>query len=740
MRQILQSVRDGETLICDVPCPQVGRGRLLIRTRMSLISAGTERMLIEFGKAGWIDKARQQPDKVLQVLDKVKTDGLLPTLDAVRAKLGQPIPLGYCNVGQVLEVGSGVDGFEPGDRVLSNGHHAEIVAVPRNLCARIPDDVSDESAAFGVVSAIGLQGIRLALPTLGEAFVVSGLGLIGLLSVQLLRAHGCRVLGLDYNEQRLAQAVEFGAETFDLSKGTPQAAAESFSRGRGVDGVLITAATQSDEPVHQAAQMCRKRGRLVLVGVAGLKLSRADFYEKELSFQVSCSYGPGRYEPAYEEQGHDYPPGFVRWTEQRNFEAVLDMMADQRVTPDPLITHRFSLDEATDAYSLISGNEPSLGVLLTYPTVDETSDDHLRRHSVAQTDPVGRNKTPAGPSSPGARPQVAFIGAGNFASQVLIPAFADHGDLVQIASRSGLSSAIAGRRFRFQQVTSDTSAPFDAPDVNTVVIATRHDSHADLVCRGLEAGKHVFVEKPLAMTGDQLERVLQAAERSSSLLMVGFNRRFAPHVQQMHKLLQGVREAKAFIMTVNAGAIPPDHWTHDPEIGGGRIIGEGCHFVDLLRFLCGSPITTVQATQFGREASDATHDDRVSFTLGFADGSIGTVNYLANGHKAVAKERLEVFCGGRILQLDNFRKLRGIGWPGFTQDEPLASRTKADTQRGVAEFCTGDPYRADSRAQFRSRSLIEVSRVNDRCRPKRRALVTQCAIDSSENPSADSSR
>ena len=705
MRQILQSVRDGETLICDVPCPQVGQGRVLIRTQTSLISAGTERMLVEFGKAGWIDKARQQPDKVRQVLDKVKTDGLLPTLDAVRAKLDQPIPLGYCNVGRVLEVGAGVDGFEPGDRVLSNGHHAEVVAVPQNLCARIPDDVSDASAAFGVVAAIGLQGIRLAQPTLGEAFVVSGLGLIGLLTVQLLRAHGCRVLGLDFNEQRLAQAAEFGAETFDLSTGSPLPVAESFSRGRGVDGVLITAATQSDEPVRQAAQMCRKRGRIVLVGVAGLKLSRADFYEKELSFQVSCSYGPGRYDPAYEEQGHDYPPGFVRWTEQRNFEAVLDMMASGRVTPDPLISHRFSLDNATDAYALISGSSPSLGVLLNYPSIGESSDEQLRRNSVTSTGEHSGSRP--GPTGTATRPQVAFLGAGNFASQVLIPAFAAHADLLQIASRSGLSSAVAGRKFRIPEVTSDTSAPFENGRVDTVVVATRHDSHADLVCRGLESGKHVFAEKPLAVNHDQLDRVLSAAETSSSTLMVGFNRRFAPHVQRMRRLLDEATEAKAFVMTVNAGAIPPDHWTHDPEIGGGRIIGEACHFIDLLRFLCGSPVTTAQAVQFGRDASDATLDDRATMTLGFADGSIGTVHYLANGHKALAKERLEVFCGGRVLQLDNFRKLRGIGWPGFTKMN-LWKQDKGHAA-GVAAFCRAVSTGAPSPIPLGE--LAEVSRV-----------------------------
>ncbi|MGD9854122.1 MAG: bi-domain-containing oxidoreductase [Planctomycetaceae bacterium] len=659
MRQILQSVKDGETLLCDVPCPQVGRGQVLIRTHTTLISAGTERMLVEFGKAGWIDKARQQPDKVRQVLDKVKTDGLLPTLEAVKNKLDQPVPLGYSNVGTVLKVGVGVHGFEPGDRVLSNGAHAEIVCIPQNLCARVPEGVSDESAAFGVVAAIGLQGIRLAQPTLGEAFVVSGLGLIGLLTVQLLRSHGCRVLGLDFNPQRLAQAADFGAEVFNLAHGDPVPAATAFSRGRGVDGVLITAATSSDEPVRQAAHMCRKRGRIVLVGVAGLHLSRADFYEKELSFQVSCSYGPGRYDSAYEQQGHDYPLGFVRWTEQRNFEAVLDMLQAGRLDPQPLITHRFDLGRAADAYALISSDAPSLGVLLQYP-VPGRSPDELQRTSV----PGRRHPGAATPAAP----RVAFLGAGNFATQMLVPAFQKHGaHLLQVASRSGLSAAIAGRKFRFDEVTSDTDAPFANREVDAIVIATRHDSHADLVCRALNAGKHVFVEKPLALTTEQLDDVLTAASGTSHLLMVGFNRRFAPQIQRMRTVLAGAREAKAFVMTVNAGMIPAEHWVHDPIAGGGRVIGEGCHFVDLLRFLCGYPITAVQAAMFGRTAADNIHDDCMTFTLSFADGSIGTVHYLANGHKAIPKERLEIFCGGRVIQLDNFRKLRAVGWPGLSR-------------------------------------------------------------------------
>ncbi len=724
MKQLLQSIRNGQTEIVDVPAPRIRPGHLLIQTRVSLISAGTERMLVEFGKAGWIEKARQQPDKVRQVADKVRTDGLLPTLDAVRSKLDQPIPLGYCNVGTVLEVGAGVEGFAVGDRVLSNGHHAELVCVSRNLCANIPDSVPDESAPFGVVAAIGLQGIRLAQPTLGEAFVVSGLGLIGLLTVQLLRAHGCRVLGLDFNPARLAMAESFGAETFNLANGDPLSTAMAFSRGRGVDGVLITAATKSDEPVHQAANMCRQRGRIVLVGVAGLQLSRDDFYKKELSFQVSCSYGPGRHDPEYEQEGHDYPPGFVRWTEQRNFEAVLDMMRSGQVDPTALITHRYPFASVEEAYALISGTEPSLGVLLKYP---DTEPAQLLATTVSSR-AAGAVSHPRDSVSSGSRPdsdkqrrsallagpvRVAFMGAGNFASQVLIPAFRDAGaQLVQVASPGGLSASIAARRYGIREVTSDLNAPLEDPNVDALVIATRHDSHADLVCRAIDAGKHVFVEKPLCLTEGELARIRESVNAAvvrgdQPLIMVGYNRRFAPHVVRMRALLQSANEAKAFVMTVNAGAIPGDHWVHDPAVGGGRIVGEGCHFIDLLRFLCGHPITDMQAMSFGARATDTLHDDKVTITLGFADGSIGTVHYLANGHRAVAKERLEVFCGGRLLQLENFRRLRMVGWAG--PGKMNLWRQDKGHRAGVAAFL--EALRTGGPQPIPEHELFEVAQV-----------------------------
>ncbi|MFO1431383.1 MAG: bi-domain-containing oxidoreductase [Candidatus Competibacteraceae bacterium] len=709
MKQILQNLANGQTEIAEVPCPRVPPGHLLIRTTRSLVSAGTERMLVEFGKANLLDKARQQPDKVRMVLDKIKTDGLMPTLDAVRSKLDQPLPLGYCNVGVVLEVGAGVQGFAVGDRVVSNGKHAEVVAVPMNLCAKVPERVGDEAAAFTVLAAIGLQGVRLAQPTLGEAFVVTGLGLIGLITVQLLRSHGCRVLGIDLDPAKLELARRFGAEVVDLSQGEdPLAAAQAFSRGRGVDAVLITAATKSNEPVHQAAVMCRKRGRIVLVGVAGLELSRADFYEKELSFQVSCSYGPGRYDPNYEDKGHDYPIGFVRWTEQRNFEAVLDLLASGALDVQPLVSHHFSIDRAEDAYALLAGNEPSLGILLQYAMPQDKPDEELRRRTVSLPGAVSTTAPTAGTA-----PVVGFIGAGNYAGRTLIPAFQKGGaELRAVATSGGVSAVHFGRKYRFQEATTDTERLLADPAIDTVVIATQHNTHARFVCGALKAGKQVFVEKPLCLTHEELAAIGDAYQDrvtagNTPVLMVGFNRRFAPQIQQIKKLLAGVKEPKAFIMTVNAGSIPPDHWIQNPTVGGGRIIGEGCHFIDLLRFLAGAPITGFQATFIGAAPGVAVRSDKVSLTLRFADGSFGTVHYLANGHKSFPKERLEVFCADRVLQLDNFRKLTGYGWPGFKKMN-LWGQDKGQ-EACAAAFLTA--IREGGPAPIPCEEIFEVSRI-----------------------------
>ncbi|MEJ5207456.1 bi-domain-containing oxidoreductase [Denitratimonas sp. CY0512] len=718
MKQILQSLKDGTTQLADVPTPQVSTGSLLIHTSTTLVSAGTERMLVDFGKANLLNKVRQQPDKVRMVLDKVRTDGLATTIEAVQSKLDQPLALGYCNVGVVAELGRGVEGFAVGERVVSNGKHAEVVCVPKNLCAKIPDGVSDEAASFTVLAAIGLQGIRLVNPTMGECVVVTGLGLIGLVTVQMLRAQGCRVLGIDFDPARLALARQFGAEVVNPGAGEDVlAAAQAFSRGRGVDAVIITASTKSNEPVSQAAQMCRKRGRIVLVGVVGLELSRADFYEKELTFQVSCSYGPGRYDPSYEEGGNDYPVGFVRWTEQRNFEAVLDLMASGQLDVAPLVSHRFRLEQAVEAYELLSSGEPSLGIVLQYPRDDAAG---LGRRTVQ----LGGESSPQ-PLSRGERgsASVAFLGAGNYAGRVLIPAFKAAGaSLRTVVSSGGVSAVHYGKKHGFAQASTDAAAVLEDPAIDTVVVATRHDAHARQVLAALRAGKHVFCEKPLCLTLEELVEIEVAAKsgpppqpspaggRGSErpLLMVGFNRRFAPQVVKIKQLLATVAEPKSFVMTVNAGAIPADHWTQDKAVGGGRIVGEGCHFIDLLRHLAGAPIVGHHAVAMGAHPAVEIADDKATITLQFADGSFGTVHYLANGDKGFPKERLEVFCAGRVLQLDNFRKLRGWGWKDFKK----MNLWRQDKGQAACARAFVEAVKAGSPSPIPLDEVIEVSRVS----------------------------
>ncbi|NLX94900.1 MAG: Gfo/Idh/MocA family oxidoreductase [Rhodopirellula sp.] len=658
MRQILQHLRTGRMELAELPCPAVGRGSLLIQTSRSLISAGTERMLVEFSKGNLLQKARAQPDKVKQVLEKIQSEGLAPTLEAVFKKLDEPLPLGYSNVGEVIEVGPGTRSVAVGDRVVSNGPHAEFVCVPENLSAKIPAEVSDEAAAFTVLGAIALQGIRLVQPTLGERVAVFGAGLIGLLTVQLLRASGCDVLAVDVNPSRLGLAEAFGARVCDATAGDPIVAAGAWTGGAGIDAAIITASAKTDEIVHQAAEMCRKRGRIVLVGVVGLNLRRADFYEKELTFQVSCSYGPGRYDEEYEQKGHDYPIGFVRWTERRNFEAVLAAMAAGRLDVAPLITDRIPLADATEAYQKILNDPAALGVLLEYPP---TAD---RARTVATGRGGGNGKAAA--SRGAGRAVVAMIGAGNFAKMTMGPALAKTAARRKYVVELGQAAAArhVAQKYGFESATTDADAMWSDPELDAVFIATGHASHAALVCRGLEAGKHVFVEKPLAMNVEEVGRVIEAARAHPGLqVMVGFNRRFSPHVKKAKELLAGRSEPLAMQFTCNAGIVPPEVWVHDPEAGGGRIVGEACHFLDLLSFLAGSPIVSVAAAQMGEGV--AVRDDKMSIALSFADGSVGTVNYFGNGHKAYPKESLEIYSEGRVLRLDNFRRLEGWGFRGF---------------------------------------------------------------------------
>ncbi|MBT6029950.1 MAG: Gfo/Idh/MocA family oxidoreductase [Crocinitomicaceae bacterium] len=653
MRQIFQNLKTGEISQPELPVPAVKAGHLLIQSHKSLISLGTEKMLLNFGKANWINKARQQPDKVQQVIQKIRTDGLQPTVKAVFNKLDQPLPLGYSSVGTVIAVGTGVQYYHIGDRVISNGPHAEIVCVAENLCAKVPDNVDDSTAAFTVVSAIGLQGIRLLQPTLGEIIVVTGLGLIGLLCCQLLQANGCRVIGFDYDVKKIELAREFGVEAWDLNSGVDSVAVVlAATDGNGADGILITAATTSNEPIEQAPKMCRKRGRVVLVGVVGLQLNRTEFFQKEVSFHVSCSYGPGRYDENYEQKGMNYPIGFVRWTEQRNFQAVLQLMAEEKISIKKLITQEIPFDQAIKVYQ--QDHSQSLGILFDYPK----KVNHQKNTIFLQSNPKKWSLS--------SKVRIGAIGAGSFAGSTLFPALKKtQAQLVVISSTSGSSGNHLGKKFQFGKNTTDYKTLLQNDEVNTVIITTQHNSHTKFVCESLQAGKHVFVEKPLAMNREELQQIEDIYQKKNNLhLLVGFNRRFSPHALKMKQLLESRISSLSMVMTVNAGQIPADHWTQDLKRGGGRIIGEGCHFIDLLMFLVGQPIISVFAMKLGTSA-DQVVEDKMSIQLMFADGSIGTIHYFSNGSKDIPKERLEVFSDGRVLQLDNFKKLTGFGFKNF---------------------------------------------------------------------------
>jgi predicted dehydrogenase/threonine dehydrogenase-like Zn-dependent dehydrogenase len=652
VKQIVQDLKEGNTILEEVPAPVVKNGQVLIQTSRSLVSLGTERMLVEFGKASYIQKARQEPARIKMVLDKVKTDGLKPTMQAVFNKLGQPLPMGYCNVGKVIAVGKGVPEFKVGDRVASNGHHAEYVSIPHNLVARIPDNVSDEDAAFTVIGSIGLQGIRLINPTFGETIVVVGLGLIGLLTGQLLKANGCRVIGFDFDENKVRLAREAGIMAYNPADGTDQVKmVHSLTNDVGADGVIITASNKSNEIIAQCAQMSRKRGRIVLVGVVGLDINRADFYEKELSFQVSCSYGPGRYDDNYEQKGTDYPLPYVRWTEKRNFEAVLQAISQGVLKVAPLITERIPLADYQLIYNNMSGSA-TIAAVLVY---DDKSGDPVT------TIKINENKFG------GQKGVLGIIGAGNFTSATMLPALKKTGALIKyIASSGGLSGTTLSKKYGIANSTTDYKSIFRDSEVDLVLITTRHDKHAAMVVESMEAGKHVFVEKPLALNHAELQHIVAAKQQSNTTVNVGFNRRFAPLALKMKKLLGDSSTPVNIVATMNAGAIPMSSWVQDIEVGGGRIIGEACHFIDLCSYLCGSKVKAVCMNAMGLNPGENT--DNASILLKYENGSNAVINYFSNGNKSYSKERVEVYSQERTLIMDNWRKLFGYGFKGFSSE------------------------------------------------------------------------
>lgn len=651
MRVLSHDLRHGELRLVDAPTPDPAPGRIVVRTLASLVSSGTERMLVDFGRGNLLEKALAQPERVRKVVDKARADGVRETVDAVRGQLGTPITLGYANAGLVVGIGADVRDLRVGDLVASTGPHAEIVSVPSTLAAVVPAGLAPTEACAASVAAVGLEAIRLARCEIGERFAVTGLGLVGLLTTQLLVAQGCEVLGIDPDPARRALAESFGATAADPD--TAAAAAADLSRGRGLDGVLICASTRSSAPVQQAAALCRERGRIVLVGVTGLELDRTAMYEKELSFQVSRAYGPGRYDPVYE-SGQDYPFGLVRWTAARNMEAVLSMMAAGRVGIGPMITHRFPFDEATRAYDSLQDDPSALAIVLDYPeTVPAPAPAPSPARRAPRAAPTGR-----------ASGRVAVIGAGNFATRTLIPAIRSAGEHVDvIASRSGIDAGLAAATFDATAM-ADVDAVIGDPGIDVVFIATRHDSHAQLAARCVDAGKATFVEKPLAITPEQLDAVEAALDRvvargeDAPVLTVGFNRRFAPASVRMRTLLAGLAAPKVVTIEVNAGSLPADHWTQDRTIGGGRILGEGCHFVDLARFLVGAPIRTTSTTFLGHQPAL----DSALISIGFEDGSTAAIQYYANGSPRAPKERIEVACDGRSLVNENFRSLTAHGF------------------------------------------------------------------------------
>jgi len=648
MKQIVQSFKTGETILEEVPAPEVSAGCVLIKTTKSLVSLGTERMLVEFGKANLLQKARQQPDKVKQVLDKIKSEGLLPTLEAVFNKLESPLPLGYCNVGTVIAVGKNVSEFKIGDRVASNGHHAEYVCIPKNLVANIPDNVSDEEAAFTVIGAIGLQGIRLSNPTLGETVVVIGLGLIGLITAQLLIANGCRVIGVDIDQRKIELAQQKGIIGVNPKDGTDVVKyIQDITGSIGADSVIITASAKNNDIISQSARMTRKRGRIVLIGVIGLDISRADFYEKELSFQVSCSYGPGRYDENYEQHGNDYPLPFVRWTEKRNFEAVLQAMASGRLEVKSLITQNVALEDYKQIYEKLAGDSQAIASLLNYPA-DADLSNTLTLSSAKFTKGQGN---------------VGIIGAGNFTQMTLLPALKNiNAPLTAIASKGGLSATTLAKKYKIAQSTTNYHELLANPVIDLVMIMTRHNMHAQMVKECLKAEKHVFVEKPLALNKKQLQEIIEAYDGKSTLT-VGFNRRFSPHIQKVKQLIG--QAPMNVIATMNAGFIPSNVWVHDLEIGGGRIIGEACHYIDLISFLTGSQVTAVCMNAMGTNPQANT--DNGSILLQYKNGSTGVINYFSNGSKAYSKERIEVYSQERVAITDNFRVTEGYGFKNFSK-------------------------------------------------------------------------
>ena len=713
MKQILQNNKTGRMTVADVPTPALQRGRVLVRAAASLISAGTERVAVDEGKKSLIEKARERPELVKQVLEHARTEGVIKTFNAVRSKLDSSTALGYSAAGIVLDVGDDVTEFHVGERVACAGagyaSHAEVLSVPKNLCVRLPDAVSFEAGAFGTLGAIALQGVRLAEPTLGESFVVIGLGLLGQVTVQLLKANGCRVFGIDLDKKKIELALELGADAAAVNDDNVKRAVSDWSHGRGADAVLITAATSSNQPIELAGEISRLKGRVVAVGMVGMNVPRNLYFKRELSLTVSMSYGPGRYDPEYEERGHDYPFAYVRWTENRNIEAFLDLIAEGRVNVERLITHRFTIEEGERAYQLIAGEsqEPYLGVILRYDTERELERRvEIKRSAKATSEKAVR---------------VGLIGAGSYAQAVLLPHYKAAGvEFRAVTTASGLTAKDVAEKYGFNYCASTADEILNDDEVNLVIIATPHNLHAELACRALLQGKHVFVEKPVALNDEELERVLETAANSDKQLMVGFNRRFSPLARQAKEFFAARHAPLSISYRVNAGRIPKSHWLQDAREGGGRIIGEVCHFVDLMQFLTDASPTRAYAESITSRNEETVDEDNVFITLKFSDGSNGSIAYLAEGDKSMPKERVEIFCEGNSFVLDDFRSATAYrnGREETTklrrQDKGQADETRAVCAvvvKGQAAPIALEDLAATTRATFRIRESLRTGQA-----------------------------
>jgi polar amino acid transport system substrate-binding protein len=650
MKQIIHYQKSGEIFIEELPAPKLKSGGILVQNIYSLISAGTERTSVETAQASMIGKAKSRPDLVNQVLDNIKKEGLVATYEKVMNRLDNYKELGYSSAGIVLE--SSVEDFKPGDKVAcagSSANHSELIFVPKNLAVKIPDNVSFEETSFTTLGAIALQGVRQADVKLGENVVVIGLGLIGLITVQLLKANGCKVLGLDINENNFEIAKKFGCNECALFNYDSIKFVESFTNGYGSDAVIITASTKSNEPIEYSLNFARKRSKIVIVGVTGMDIPRSPFYEKELDIRISCSYGPGRYDPIYEEKGIDYPIGYVRWTERRNMEAIVNLLSEKKLDFQSLITHKIPIEDGLKAYDLITGKikEKYIGILIEYSSEIKDLSKELRK--------IDLNTVPIKDSDV----RVGFIGAGNFAQSYLIPPLQKIGiPLIGLATSKPVNAKTTAKKFDFKFATTETKDIFSNDEINTIFIATRHDSHAKFVIEGIKNNKNIFVEKPLAINENELNEIEQTIKdyNFDKVLFVGFNRRFSRPIQLIKKFFSDIREPLLIHYRVNAGFIPLNHWIQDPSQGG-RIIGEACHFIDTMVYLTGSLPVSVFAESIISHNTQTKNDDTVSIIIKFEDGSVGNLLYLANGDGSVPKEYCEVYGGGRTAIMNNFQEV-----------------------------------------------------------------------------------